>query len=61
MFQSLSSENKKKLENIMPDRGGGRETKGASLKTSKKNPGSTAAKVKKEARAGPVRQVDHLA
>ena len=39
----------------MGDRGGGRESKGTSLKNSKKNPGSTAAKVKKEARAGPTR------
>jgi hypothetical protein len=29
------------------DRGGGREPKGASLKKSKKNPGSTAAKAKR--------------
>ena len=36
----------------MGDRSGGREAKGASLKKSKKNPGSTAAKAKKVASKG---------
>ena len=36
----------------MGDRCGGREAKGASLKKSKKNPGSTAAKAKKVASKG---------
>ena len=46
---------KKSMEKVtkkMGDRSGGREAKGASLKKSKKNPGSTAAKAKKVASKG---------